>query len=296
MDFYSFELIDWIEQLKYKLDFNLLCKNYSAIDLILQTPYKIDWTSFSKNGNDKAVDLLLKNTDKIDWDNFSSNYNQYATLFLIKNPDKINFVNFSSNSNPIVVNYLLQNQDKIDWENFSYNSNPKAIKLLLQNQDKINWENFSGNNSDEAMFFLEHNTDKINWTILSGNKKAVRILLKHPEKIDKSFILYNINAFKNDYLFNTFFKPSLKEVASSPFLSFQCDEKYINLLKENLHKIDWYMFSFNCGIFNIKYDYQLIKLQIQPFKEELMIKTNHPNRIRKLLDLGIEIEELDNYM
>jgi hypothetical protein len=296
MDFYTFELIDWIEELKYKLQDDFLCKNYSAVDFLLQNQDKIDWKSFSKNSNDKAVNLLLQNQDKIDWENFSDNCNQYAIIFLLKNPDKINWSNFSCISNPIVVNFLLQNKDKIDWDKFSYNCHPSAIELLLQNQDKINWENFSGNNSDKAISFLEHNTDKINWKVLSGNKKAIRLLLNFPSKIDKSFVLYNINAFQNDYLFNRFFKPELKEETDSPFLSFNTNKSYIDLLKANIHKINWYMFSFNSGIFNIIYDYQLIKLQIHNFKEELIIKTNHPTRIKNLLDMGIEIEDIDSYM
>jgi hypothetical protein len=40
----------------------------------------------------------------------------------------------------------------------------------------------------------------------------------------------------------------------------------------------------------------LIKLQIHNFKEELIIKTNHPTRIKNLLDMGIEIEDIDSYM
>jgi hypothetical protein len=53
------------------------------------------------------------------------------------------------------------------------------------------------------------------------------------------------------------------------------------------------MFSLILNL-NIIYDYQLIKLQIHNFKEELIIKTNHPTR--KFCFMGIEIEDIDSYM
>jgi hypothetical protein len=44
------------------------------------------------------------------------------------------------------------------------------------------------------------------------------------------------------------------------------------------------------------YDYEKIKTRCNIYKEQLIQKTMHPSRIQKYLDMGINIEELDNYL
>jgi hypothetical protein len=44
------------------------------------------------------------------------------------------------------------------------------------------------------------------------------------------------------------------------------------------------------------YDYEIMKTRYAIYKEELIQKTMHPSRIQKYLDMGINIEELDNYL
>ena len=51
----------------------------------------------------------------------------------------------------------------------------------------------------------------------------------------------------------------------------------IHLLKQNPDKIDWDMLSYNTSIFEI--DYNVLYKRIEPFKEELIQKCFHPDRL-----------------
>ena len=55
----------------------------------------------------------------------------------------------------------------------------------------------------------------------------------------------------------------------------------IDILKENLDKINWKGFSQNPAIFEINYEY--LKEKIEPFKEELIEKSLHPLRMERFL-------------
>ena len=68
----------------------------------------------------------------------------------------------------------------------------------------------------------------------------------------------------------------------------------ISLLEKNQHKILWSWLSSNPSIFEI--DYESLKERCAIYKEELMQIALHPLRIQKLLDAGISIGELDNYI
>ena len=56
----------------------------------------------------------------------------------------------------------------------------------------------------------------------------------------------------------------------------------INLLEQNPDKISWNEFSSNPSIFEI--DYQTLQQRIEPFKEELMKKCFHPDRLVRYLE------------
>jgi len=66
------------------------------------------------------------------------------------------------------------------------------------------------------------------------------------------------------------------------------------LLEKNLDKINWYKLSANPAIFEL--DYETLKERCLIYNEELIQKTMHPSRIQKYLDMGISIDELDNYL
>jgi hypothetical protein len=74
------KLRDWIDS--SKLNYNLLCLNKNAIELLKENPHKIDWSTLSRNS--EAIELLRKNKNKNDWSQLSYNPNPYA-IELLKN-------------------------------------------------------------------------------------------------------------------------------------------------------------------------------------------------------------------
>ena len=68
------------------------------------------------------------------------------------------------------------------------------------------------------------------------------------------------------------------------------------LFVKNPDKINWGRLSENPSIFKIEYDYKRLKERCNMYKEELIQFTMHPSRIQKLLDMGLSIDELDDYL
>ena len=69
-----------------------------------------------------------------------------------------------------------------------------------------------------------------------------------------------------------------------------CNKNAIHLLKNNLDKINWFWLSENPNIFEINYNY--IKNITSKYKEELIQKALHPNRIIYWLNNGLSIDDL----
>jgi hypothetical protein len=123
------------------LDWDKICKNENAIDIIFETlkhkPYYINWSSIACNTSNEAIKI-------IEW-----KMKDY--------PEKISWGQLSRN--PSAIKILLANIDKIVWSSFSSNTNiinPDAIKLLIKKieEDKIkgrrnnlDWSELSANPS-----------------------------------------------------------------------------------------------------------------------------------------------------
>lgn len=68
----------------------------------------------------------------------------------------------------------------------------------------------------------------------------------------------------------------------------------IHLLEKNPRRVNWTIISQNPSIFEL--DYSLMKERSSIYKQELIEKALHPSKIEKYLDMGIDIEELNDYL
>ncbi len=122
--------------------------------------------------------------------------------------------------------------------------------------NKINWTILSSNIN--AINILEQNLDKVDWYELSKNINAIHILEKNLNKIKWNVLSYNINA--------------------------------VPILENNLDYINWTLLSKNTNIFELDYNY--LKERTGIYKEELIQKALHPNRLLYWLDNGLSIDDL----
>ena len=116
---------------------------------------------------------------------------------------------------------------------------PYKLKHWI-NPDKMNWKLISLN--PRAIDIIN---DKISWQKLTVNPNAINIISNNLDKINWDLLTLNPNA--------------------------------IHLLKKNQDKIDWYWFSENPCIFDL--DYKKIEERINVFKEDLMKKIYHPDKL-----------------
>ena len=296
-DFYSISRnpmhMDIILKNMNKIHSGYLSKNPAAMHLLLKEPKDINLEVFSLNPNFKAMEII----EKMILENIEIKYrlinraDRGNLLRNIKYPHKISFISLAMNSNPKAMEliekyhnhflnhsleetlsalsenpnaaYLLKKYpEKIDWSRIVYNTNPEAIRIIEQNLDKISSFVYLSEN-ENAIHIIEPNLHKIhNWIFLSKNKKAMHILEKNLDKVNWKTFSENPSA--------------------------------IDILLENLDKVCYNRLSKNPAIF--EYDYQGLKDHCGIYREELIKKTMHPSRIQKLLEQGIDLEDLDFYL
>ena len=103
----------------------------------------------------------------------------------------------------------------------------------------------------KAIHLLERNPDKINWYNLPENPNSINLLKQNPDKIEWLTLSINPNA--------------------------------LDLLEQNPDKIEWDGLFSNSSIFEV--DYQVLQQRIEPFKEELIQKCFHPDRLVHYLEV-----------
>jgi hypothetical protein len=285
--------IDVILKNMDKIHSGYLSENPAAMHLLLKQPERINWELFSLNPHFKAMEIIekiiLENMEiksrlinRVDRGNLLDKNNRphniyWNLLAMNSNPKAIELIEkyhnyFFNNSleetlsalskNPNAAYLLKKYPEKIDWSMIVYNTNPDAIRIIEQNLDKISSFVYLSDN-EIALHIIEKNLDKIHdWIFLSKNKKAMHILEKNLDKVN--------------------------------WKTFSENEAAIDILLKNLDKVCYNRLSKNPAIF--EYDYQGLKERCDIYREELMKKTMHPSRIQKLLEQGIEIEELEFYL
>jgi hypothetical protein len=66
------------------------------------------------------------------------------------------------------------------------------------------------------------------------------------------------------------------------------------MLEKRQEKIHVFFLFSNPSIFEL--DYTAIGRRIASLKEELIAAASHPRRIQRLMDMGVDIDDRDNYM
>jgi len=106
----------------------------------------------------------------------------------------------ATNEHPDAIKILKNNLDKINPVYLLANNNSKAFELykpIIFTPNNVLVTLLCNNNNDFALDIIEENIDIINWKNLSknSNKRAIKLLLKNPEKIDRQNVeLFNKNA------------------------------------------------------------------------------------------------------
>ena len=311
----KYVLKDWIPL--EKLNWTFLSINPNAIELLKANLKKIDWKLLSSNPNPNAIELLkskineknemseddyydLDKSNKINWNLLSVNPN--AIELLRENPDKIVWSKLSSNPCQDAIKLLKENRDKIDW--YWLSKNPKAIELLkekikkenqmseeeleeLNPYQKISWINLSINPA--AIELLKANFEKIHWDGLSANTnlKAIELLkekinaenlinqralnnLNYSEKIDWDVLSANPNAI--ELLKNNLNKINWEAISNNT------NPNAIELLRTNPNNIDWDSLSLN------PYDkaIELLKAYPKKINWEYLSGNHNPEAIKLL--------------
>ena len=105
---------------------------------------------------------------------------------------------------------------------------------------------------------LEQNQDKINWKNLSSNENAIPLLEKNMNKVHRRSISCNINA--------------------------------ISMLEKNPDNVKFSVLSHNSNIYIYDYDYYRKRMDL--YREELIKKVFHPNRLIYYLEIGYDFADM----
>ena len=297
-----YKLKDWVDT--SKLPWEKLVLNQNAIPMIEQNLDKLDrecWRGLSKNPY--AIHILEKNLAKVFWAELSMNPN--AIYILEKYPHKAHLPSLLKNRNAIhmIEKNLDMIMDKIDNACIS---SITSISFLDSVHIRI----------------IENHVDKLDsycWARLSMNPNAIYILEKYSHKLD-NISLMGVCAIPNPCIIPMLEK-NIDKLSLSCWLYLSENPCAIPILEKNLDKVNWHSLSRNPNAPHIleKYrdkivwkninldvlamnhpfceiDYDAIRERCSLYKEELMQVALHPSRIKKYLDQGIQIGEIDNYI
>ena len=295
-----------------------LSKNPNAIHILIKYPSLIDWYMFSTNPSSKALEIIEENIinelkeigtkkqlpiqcDQVYcqchafWRLLATNTNPKAFEIIEKYYFKLNSLYIDSeciyfwrelSRNPHAIHLLEKYPDYINWETIL--ENPKAVHIIEKNLDKIyidNWPILSGNPYAIHIFENSKYLDKIyDWNFISKNSKAMSILEKNLDKVEWLYFSQNPKAI------NIIIEILQEEKDYDHKNTNKEDYKYYDYF----NKINYRYLSKNPAIFEL--DYIALKKRCDIYRKELIEKTLHPSRIQKLLDLGIEIDDLEIYI
>ena len=267
-----FVLLEKIPGQVQKFDWYEICKSPTSKSsyLLNKYPHKADWKGLSENPG--AIKILNRHPEKIHYPSMFKNQN--AIHFIQKNPNQIYNYKYlktskylSSNPGTSMLQLLETYSSMIDIYELSKNPNPTAIDLLEKNIYKVrpfHWVWISEN--PNAVPLLEKNPDKIYLDSLYMNPNAEHLLEKHSSRI-----------------------PKWEKLAKNPN-----PEMVGRITEKHNTRVEWKYMSDHPCIFEL--DYAGLRKRCGIFKEDLIKVCMHPSKIQRLLDMGYEIEDLEDLM
>lgn len=207
-------LAAWVEPRKKDLDWNMLCSNPRAVDMVLEDPARIrafGKSDFSRNPSPLAVDAMESMRDLICFETLSSNPSA-GRLLLETARDPTLRVHLSRrylSANPGAIEVLDEFPQLIEPLILAKNPHPRALKMFeeyisvhpsyemnediwwrlcanptaihyftgsAQNHTRIDWTEFCMNTHPFAMNLLRERPQNIMWPILSKNASAIDLL------------------------------------------------------------------------------------------------------------------------
>jgi hypothetical protein len=287
-----YSLCDWINP--ELLDWEALSANPNAITMLEQNIELIDWRALS--GNPNATHILKQNQDKIHWATLSGNTDSRAILLLEQNPDKINWYILSGNESYKAVELLKKNPERCNI--YMLSKNPTAREMLESSNKSDPTSKFSKlwyrletrveefEDFEKLEKLEDLDLDSLNWMKLSINPKAIGLLRKYPERIDMFWFASNpLCVDMLSVLLCDKYKYKYIEIKEWYLLSLNV--KAEPLLRENVEKIEWSLFSSNPSIFTINYRY--LREQKSGLFEELASNRFHPDNIHKFTQWGYDL-------
>jgi hypothetical protein len=253
-----------------KLEWSELSFNSEAIFFLEQHPDRIDWYRLCTNEHPRAVEWLEQNPDKIDW------------WQLARNPYAVHLLQarFKSHSNDLTT---------ASWMRFCFaNPNPKIVQFLREAQIPIDWSILSTNQGSWAVKLLEKHPEKIDWYQLSANPYAVHLLQLYPEKVNASMIYRNphpciLRGIQD--LIDSKDDPAINWKELSGNLNPSAIPMLKKMWETHPHKINMCGLSINPNIFT--YDYDRIKRDKLALHKELIQTIFHPDHLAKLEQWGV---------
>ena len=269
------EAIIYLKQNPEYIDWEILSANPFAIDLLLENPEKIEWIPFCKNP--AAIDILLQDEDTIVWNAFSENPHPKAIELLTKNKRMIDY--FELATNPSATELIIEQLKSKFFENIP---NDDSHYIIKQNIHKNYIRRLCMNESTELINYIyKHYYTYIDWKVLSRNCGAVDILLKNMDKID----YMSLSANSHPKIIKLMMEVYPHYIVWRNFIRHVPD--YAFIVKSNPEFKEWIWAN------PIIFDYKAIsKYKMDIIKEELMMKALHPSRIEKLIEMGLDIDDL----
>ena len=276
---------DWCKIWKHPDVFRLASQvSDDSNKIIIKHPYKIDWKGLSENPHPTALKLLNKNIDKVDFEGLVKNSNPNAVHVLSK------FL-----KTPTGQKYRAFGAIKLFHKRCEH---PDVVLNLSKIIDKLHpgdWARISAN--PDSIPLLEKYPQNINWIEIYKNPNAGRLIEKHEKslnKIAKIGTIFNVHPHFGVEL-HAILRNREKDIIIWERLAKNPNPEMVSsILEKNREIIEWKYMSENPCIFELDFDW--LRKRCGVFKEELIQVTMHPSKIQKLLDMGYEIEDLENLM
>ena len=135
-----------------------------------------------------------------------------------------------------------------------------------------------------AIEILTDHQDKIIFRTLAKNPNAIELIKKYIDKIELVNLSYNTNPEALQIVEQQLYK-------LTNWAPLSMNPSAIKILERNKDKINWYWLSQNPAIFEYNY-LKMAQQRMTILREELMMKSLHPSRIERLIELGCDIDDL----
>ncbi len=273
-----------IDHMRDHMDWSRIQLHEWALPLLLKYPDRIVWTSI-ESVDEWMLPIIMATPQEIRWGWFDRDVPRWMEPFFQQHLQYVFWEDFDYYE--WMLPYIMQEPSEIDWDNFGFTVPDWMEPFFHSYREHITWSDI--HYVPWMIEFMIRDAAELEWDYLNKHPEEwmLPLFMAHPDRVD--FLIFgSVQGSYSEWML-PFFEAHPNKI-NWMYFDFQSRSAVEYAINNSVIDIINNPFARVSGMIN--YNYSLIRTARSVLHEQYYRAYYHPDRIRRWLERGFDLEQL----